>query len=90
MHDNDSFATREDAVRDAIHWTWFVLNNAFEREQTLLRDLEQVRWRISSTDEKRALLENEMPGEFDRFTLDRAERGYDIFVRSQAGKGGAT
>lgn len=67
MHDNTDFPTREEAVRDAIHWAWYRLNNSREREQTLLHDLEEVRARIAETEEKRASLEQEMPGEFERF-----------------------
>jgi len=74
MHDNDSFATREEAVRDAVHWTWYGLKNAREREQELLRDLEGVRARIAATEEKRSELEKELPGEFERYTKYQADR----------------
>lgn len=74
MHDNDAFATREEAVRDAVHWAWHNLKNAREREQTLLRDLEEVRARIAETEGKRAILEEELPGEFDRYNKFQEER----------------
>lgn len=74
MHDNDAFATREEAVRDAVHWAWYSLKHAREREQSLLRDLEEVRARIAATEEKRVALEEQLPGEFDRYTQYQADR----------------
>lgn len=74
MHDNDAFATREEAVRDAVQWAWYSLKTAREREQSLLRDLEEVRVRITETEGKRAALEEELPGEFDRYTQYQADR----------------
>ena len=93
MHDNDSFATREEAVRDAIHWAWYLLNNGREREHALLRDLEEARARIAETDGKRAILEKELPGEYAAFDQHQAERGLrfqaPLSEMDQASKGGA-
>lgn len=74
MHDNTDFATREEAVREAIHGVWYRLKNSQEREQDILRDLEAVRGRIAKDEDRRAILEEEMPGEFSRFAQAQADR----------------
>jgi hypothetical protein len=74
MHDNTDFATRAEAVKDAIHWAWYRMDQGLDREQELLKSLEEVRARIADAEEKRAILEKEMPGEFDRFAKVQDER----------------
>lgn len=74
MHDNTDFATRAEAVKDAIHWAWYQIDHGKEREQELLKNLEEVRSRIADAEEKRTILEKEMPGEFDRFAKVQDER----------------